>query len=162
MIDGNAIPQTEIDRFWARIKKTDTCWLWQGGLRSGYGQAFIRGKNTPSNRAAWMIQFGAIQAGMCVLHRCDVPACVRPDHLFLGTQLENIEDMKRKGRAAKGERSGPAKLTTPQVVVIKREIQRGVSDRALAAMFGVTYFTIRNIRLGRYWAHVQAPAEENV
>lgn len=90
------------DRFWEKVQKGPDCWLWQGATsRRGYGeiQRGSRGEGPVEvHRIVWELTNGAIPAGMEVCHRCDVPACVRVDHLFLGTHADNMGDMARKGR----------------------------------------------------------------
>lgn len=97
------------ERFWPKVRKTDTCWWWTAGgdKADGYGRIRAGGRGTPTllaHRAAWEITFGPIPDGLEVCHTCDTPRCVRPDHLFLGTSLQNNQDMVAKGRQAKGER----------------------------------------------------------
>ncbi len=93
-----------IERFWARVEKTQTCWIWKGGTSgSGYGQLRIqrklRQKSLLAHRVAWVLsQTDPIPPSIQVLHRCDNPRCVNPDHLFLGTQYDNMQDMIKKGR----------------------------------------------------------------
>ena len=99
------------DRFWQKVQKGDSCWEWTGGRynhpRGGksYGCFSVGSRTDGSKRmvaahkVAWELEHGAIANGMKVLHRCDNPVCVRPDHLFLGSQAENIKDMVEKGRA---------------------------------------------------------------
>ena len=83
-------------RFWDKVKKTPACWVWAGvTFRNGYGQF---GRHSLAHRIAWELMYGPIPAGLCVLHRCDNPPCVRPDHLFLGTVADNNHDMCAKGR----------------------------------------------------------------
>lgn len=101
--------QSDIDRFNAKIDKSGDCWLWTGGVKSKehpYGK-FSMGKcSVKAHRAAWLIANGPIAEGLHVLHRCDNPRCVRPEHLFLGTHQQNMADMHAKGRhtCMKGER----------------------------------------------------------
>lgn len=92
-----------IDRFMAHVCKTETCWLWIGSKKkNGYGRFSPggHGVNILAHRASWEFHFGPIPSGLFVCHHCDTPACVRPDHLFLGTHEENMADMWAKGRAA--------------------------------------------------------------
>jgi hypothetical protein len=98
-------PPTPIEkRFWPKVRKTETCWLWTGTKNErGYGfTTYTDGRNAKAHRVAWELTNGPIPEGLWVLHRCDVPSCVRPDHLFLGDAKENTRDMHAKGRARNG------------------------------------------------------------
>lgn len=86
-------------RFWRGVKKTDTCWLWARALTGeGYGNIWVNKKVVHSHRFSWELHNGPIPKGVLVLHRCDTPRCVRPDHLFLGSQMDNTHDCINKGR----------------------------------------------------------------
>ncbi len=86
-------------RFWQKVQKGDGCWEWQGSRNKlGYGITSLRGRAIRAHRVSWEIVNGPIPDGLLVCHRCDNPACVRPDHLFLGTQIDNLRDMRTKGR----------------------------------------------------------------
>ena len=90
-------------RFWEKVDKTDDCWVWISSKISskpnrGYGRIWVNGKPELAHRISWEIANGPIPKGMQVLHRCDNPSCVRPDHLFLGTQRDNMQDSIEKGR----------------------------------------------------------------
>lgn len=101
------IEQKYIDRFFDKIEKTNSCWYWTGAInRGGYGQLSIQGKSYKAHRLAWMIKYGDIPTGMCVLHKCDVTECVNPDHLFIGTHIDNVRDMVSKGRQSRGKEYG--------------------------------------------------------
>lgn len=160
----------ELDRFWNKVQKTDTCWLWTGSIDNlGYGR--IRGW-TKAHRASWQIHFGPIPAGLNVCHSCDVRHCVRPDHLWLGTQKENVHDMIRKGRdnratgdrngsrthienMPRGEKNTKAKLTTPEVLEIRRlYLEDNLSQEKIGKMFNVSQNRVSMIVLRKHWKHI--------
>ncbi len=88
-------------KFWSRVKKSNRCWIWTG-TKTGhpkrlYGTIYFQGKPIQAHRLSWFIKYGQ-QPKLNVLHKCDNPPCVRPSHLFLGTQKDNMMDAARKGR----------------------------------------------------------------
>lgn len=91
-------------RFWSRVDKSNDCWIWTGAVASGYGACRYKGKQTTAHRVAYELEVGLIPTGLVVMHRCDNPLCVKPDHLVVGTQSENLRDMVAKGRYG-GDRS---------------------------------------------------------
>lgn len=157
------------DRFLAKVnritgpvyKDLGRCWTWTGKVdKGGYGRIISKTKGTTkAHRLSWMLFNGSVPDGLCVLHRCDNPRCVNPSHLFLGTNLDNIEDRNNKGRSkgARGESSGTAKLTSAQVLEIRRR-HRPRSARnsgaALAREFGVSQATISMLLRGLRWSFV--------
>lgn len=155
-----------VARFWSKVQKTDTCWVWSGARNSGgYGQFKFDGKQQAASRVSYVLAHGPIEPGLFVCHRCDNRACVRPDHLFLGTPQDNRDDCERKGRhaigartrpetRAKGEQHARARLTDEKVREIRRRLEAGDSLGFLAARFGVTKVAIRFIGMRRTWKHV--------
>jgi hypothetical protein len=157
------------ERFWSKVEKTETCWIWKGSkISAGYGMFHFRGQNRRAHRFSYEMTYGPIPDGLSVLHKCDVPLCVRPDHLFLGTQEDNMQDMSKKGRSLVGEKSPiaqhpevcrrgethyRAKLTKEKVLQI-RELSAAHSTPELADMFGVNGGTIHDILSRRTWKHI--------
>ena len=145
-------------RFWSKVNKTESCWLWTAGCKSdGYGSMSPVSYTTiSSHRASWIMHHGAIPAGMSVLHKCDNPACVNPEHLFLGTQADNMKDCAVKGRCNKpsGEDHYGSKLTSAKVLAIRKALARGETQQSLAEYYGVVQRTISDIKRGKKWKSV--------
>lgn len=149
------------DRFWAKVAKGDGCWEWTGARNSvsGYGSFGLdRETMVYAHRMAWELTNGPIPEGLFVCHSCDNRPCVRPDHLFLGTHSDNMQDMVAKGRAPKdkpsqrGVLNPQAKLTAAQV----RDIRASAEPHTvLAPRYGVTATLIRAIRNRKAWAWLE-------
>lgn len=140
------------ERFWSRVRKGDGCWEWTGEVRAtGYARIRVNGREETAHRASWLIHNGPIPAGMVVCHTCDNRICVRPDHLFLGTQAENVADRDAKGRAARGERQWKARLTEQDVRYIRAS---GKTAYRLAKDFGMDKSTIQAVLNRESWKHV--------
>lgn len=138
-----------------RVPGAGGCLLWTGCLnRYGYGQISVGGKKTLAHRLAWLTENGPVPAGLHVLHRCDVPACINPAHLFLGTNADNMADKVAKGRSSSGERHGRAKLTDAAVRSIRVRLAASETCASIARDFGVSRETISDIKTGRAWSHV--------
>ncbi len=156
----NRIPEnSEQTKFQRRVKVTDDgCWEWQGHiLHNGYGQASVGGKLFRAHRLSFSLFCGDIPEGILVLHKCDNRKCVRPDHLFLGSHSDNMQDCVAKGRIARsiGESNPAAKLTYSQVHGIKVRALAGEPVRYIAEEFGVSQSLVRQIRSGKKWGHVK-------
>src|SRR5208282_854629 len=131
------------------------CWIWMGSINSsGYGNASHNRKTIRAHRLSWTLFNGLIPDGLWVLHKCDVPSCVNPSHLFLGTAGDNTQDALSKGRMAYGERHGLTKLTTDLVIEIRRRYTSGESPRAIGASLGMNRDSIRKLATGITWRHV--------
>ncbi len=159
-------------RFWTKVDRSagpEACWPWRGYIRTdGYGQfALTHRRPARAHRISWELAHGEIKNGLWVLHRCDNPPCVNPDHLFLGTHADNEADKVNKGRQARGpsngmvlhpdrrprgSKHGRAKLTDEQVLEIRESWERrSCTQSALAAKFGVSISTISLIIKRRRW-----------
>ncbi len=150
--------QTTEQRFWAKVNKTDGCWLWTAGLdNNGYGCFWHNGTMHKAPRISWLLTTGAEPGGAFVCHHCDTPACVRPDHLFLGTQRDNLRDMSSKGRrrAGVGERHRSAKLTESDVLKIRQMFTGHWATAAdMASHHGITVRSVYDIVNRKTWRHV--------
>lgn len=147
-------------RFFEKIKKTETCWIWFGTKDpKGYGRIGSggrKGKDMFAHRISYMIHVGEIPQGILVCHKCDNPACVNPDHLFLGTQTDNMRDCVKKGRLnpfkPKGDLNPHAQLTWKEVLEIRASKNRGWGYRVpLAKKYNVSRDIITNVITGKTW-----------
>jgi hypothetical protein len=144
------------DKFLARIEKdlVTGCWNWMGMKNAaGYGWVKRDGKFIFAHRYSYTLLKGEI-GEFFVLHKCDNRACVNPVHLFLGTQKDNQQDMKRKGRHVFGERSSQSKLTEKQVIQMYELHEGGLGTILLARQFGVTKNLAWMIVRGKVWNHL--------
>lgn len=172
-------------RFWAKVQKGDGCWEWTGHRRNGYG-ILATGpqggqRREIASRVSWELTFGTIPDGLRVLHHCDNPPCVRPEHLHLGTPADNSAEMRARGRScrgdrlraimikkaargerhgsrthpeaiARGSRSGTAKLDEALAQRIRDQYSAGgISQRALAAAHGINQATVWALLSGKTW-----------
>lgn len=153
-------------RFWKKVEKTDSCWLWRGSTNSdGYGTVGVDGRTIGAHIVAYRLTYGEVPEGRALRHTCDVRNCVRPTHLIPGTQLENMRDAVERGRMPRGHRTFFArhpelakrtpKLTVDQVCEIRaRYAQGGVSYKSLAGDYGVGLTTILAIVRRLSWREV--------
>lgn len=154
----------KLESFEQRFNKGPGCWLWTGArTNKGYGVINIwnKGKRVScsAHRHSFEIYKGPTIKGLVVMHSCDTPLCVNPDHLTLGTYKQNRDDMVKKGRKANqiGESAPRAKLTTKQVILIRKiykPFDKRFSCRALARKFSVHHATIWLIVSGKNWSHI--------
>lgn len=131
------------------------CWIWIGALTArGYGHSIVDGKTIPAHRKSWLINCGPIDDELHVLHRCDVRCCVNPNHLFLGTNQDNVDDKMGKGRhvAFPGETNGNAKLTEDDIRSIRVDLR---PNTVIAEELGVSNVLISKIKRNLAWRHVQ-------
>lgn len=148
--------------FWERMEQSGDCLLWtRSRTKDGYGQVWYEGKVWKASRVAWLLTHGPIPDGVRVLHNCpggDNPACCNPDHLFLGSQSDNVRDMMAKGRNAstpRGAANPNTHLTDDDVRAIRALYSSGEYAYAgLAAAFSVGQSTIARIVKGESWQGV--------
>lgn len=145
--------------FMSSVKKTRSCWIWTGSIAKKSGYGYFTGNL--AHRFSWQLFNGKIPEALCVLHKCDIRNCVRPEHLFLGTQKDNTQDCWNKKRhhwilnnpSKKGQLHVLAKLSNPDVIEILQSKDR---NYLLAKRFGVTPAHIGNIKHGRTWSHMSS------
>jgi hypothetical protein len=140
------------NRFWSKVhpEALSGCWLWHGSVnKDGYGTAGGRGARTTAHRLALAWAIGPLPPGMVVRHKCDVPACVNPDHLLLGTHADNMKDCVDRGRKPRGEACSYSKLTDAQRAEARRRALAGEAIPDLAREYGVSHSTLRVVGLPR-------------
>ena len=140
------------ERFFAKVNKTETCWLWTASKHpKGYGH--FGGPQLRAHRMSWVIHHGSIPEGLQVLHKCDNPSCVNPKHLFLGTNLDNMRDCAKKGRRInRGTKNPRAKITEDDVRSIRADERRQVD---IAKQYGLAQTTVSDIKLKNLWPHIK-------
>lgn len=170
---------SEIEAFRAHMRQTESeCIEWSGNQNeNGYGRFIFRRRARLAHRAAWELFRGDIPAGLCVLHKCDNPICVNPEHLFLGDRGDNARDMAAKGRQwlqvsperraetlccpperrARGSGHGNSKLDEAGVLEIRIKSSQGQSGKSLALEYNCSTSLITPIIRGQSWTHVGGP-----
>ncbi len=161
--------QRALTRFWEKVEKTPSCWLWVGGLSKGYGIFSYQRKSLRAHRVSLSLVQDLLPEKV-VCHRCDVRNCVNPSHLFQGSQKDNVQDMIKKGRGAKqnwtreqrkvfsesitGAKNPNSKLY-PAAVQAMREIYKDklLSGRKIALLFGLDHSTVGSILRHETWTH---------
>ena len=156
------------DRFWSKVNilGKDDCWNWTAGIDTpGYGGFKYNGKKINSHVMTWILTNGEVPKGFWILHTCDNKLCCNPNHLFLGTPLDNVRDMIKKGRnvvtlkihpelAARGEKASSAKLKAFQVIEIREKLKQGFTLAELSREYKVDARLIAGIRDNKYWKSV--------
>jgi hypothetical protein len=146
--------KTTEQRFWDKVNKTNTCWLWTGATQSrttcAYGVFRVARRNALAHRFSYELAFGTLPSGKNVCHSCDNPICVNPEHLFLGTQADNLADMRSKGRMHGASHQRARRSLSPSAIAdIQSQTALGVSQRKLARAYQVSQKTIYNALHGR-------------
>ncbi len=162
------------NRFWSKVDKSQECWVWTAACSPrGYGSFSVslneKWVQRNAHRVSYELTYGPLPVGLFVCHKCDNPSCVRPDHLFLGSQKDNLADMARKRRGTlgdkatarrfidrmpRGEANVSAKLTSIQVLEIRELALQKKSFSEIARLFRVSDSTIRDIAIGKTWKHI--------
>lgn len=144
--------------FWSRVAVSDGgCWIWSGRVNEkGYGLAIRHRKHERAHRISYELKKGPIPENLMVLHKCDLPSCVNPDHLFLGTALDNTTDAVIKGRISHGVEHYKAKLNPDKIREIRKiRNSKSMSQNETAKLFGISRGTLLKIERGQTWKHVQ-------
>lgn len=153
---SHMLPSSAEDKFWSHVEKSNDCWNWVGGKDGGGYGCFSSSmmKERKSHRISWILHYGEIPNGMHILHHCDNPSCVNPNHLFIGKNVDNVRDKIRKGRIGdfSGTRNGMCKLTENEVLNIRKLHDEGVSYRMLSKKFNIGMTQIGRIIRKESWA----------
>ncbi len=149
-----------IERFWYYVDKRgeDECWEWKGHKSpEGYGHLHIKTGTTVTSRISWQIHYGEIPKGMLVCHKCDNPPCCNPKHLFLGTDLDNIQDRdkKKRNKQCKGRNHYKAEIVEADVINIRNLNKEGMSQKELSKMYNLSQASISKILLRQGWKSVE-------
>jgi hypothetical protein len=150
-----------IERFFRLINKTPSCWIWIGSCyKNGYGSFGVgiwkegTFKNTYAHRVSYELHKGPIPIGLCVLHKCDNPPCVNPDHIWLGTTADNVRDKVNKKRHGFGEKNSQAILKEKDIIEIRKLHNDGMKQIEIAKKFPVHKGTIWQIVNRLSWKHI--------
>lgn len=141
--------------FYEKVIKKKGCWGWNGYVdKNGYTQIHAGKTLVKGHRVSYEIHKGEIPEGKLVCHSCDNPTCTNPDHLWLGTNIQNSQDAQLKKRMSFGENRWNSKLKKENINEIRKLISLGVSVAHLSRLFEVSYMTIKNVKIGKTWKHV--------
>lgn len=153
-----AFTEKIINRFWAKITKTDECWIWTGCKIKGYGRFGVNGQVVLAHRFAYELRWGSFCKTLDVCHNCpngDNPSCVRPSHLFLGTHLDNMRDAAKKGQMHPGVKCWNAKLNPSLVKAIRASYDNKLeSQYNLAKRFNISRTNIAKVVRRETWKTV--------
>lgn len=144
-------------RFWGKTKHADGCKEWTAYRdRNGYGRFRFNGENRLAHRIAYKLYYGIDPKELFVCHTCDNPSCIEPTHLFLGTQKDNMDDMRHKGREPSrvGQNNGCSRLKDGEVAYIKKMLELGFLQKDIAEDFDVTQQLISRIKNNKAWSHI--------
>ena len=144
------IDEKILDRFWAKVKKSDGCWEWTAYKNEkGYGR-FLWPKSghrsmMMAHRFSYIVHYGAFDESLFILHKCDNPSCVNPEHLFTGTHQDNVRDMLEKGRDTQ------RKLTESDVIKIRGLAENGTPSLEISRMYNIDKAHAWAVTRGKSW-----------
>jgi hypothetical protein len=135
------------------------CMIWMGSKnKKGYGQISMNGIPMLAHRFSYKLHFGNFNNNLCVLHKCDNPSCVAPNHLFLGTKKDNMQDCLTKNRLKtpnlKGQENSSSKILDLEIPMIRKKLSLGLSCKFIGDFYGVSQDAIRCIKNGKNWRHI--------
>lgn len=153
-----------MEAFWNKVEKTEGCWLWKGGKNGNKANGINYGlikipktrKNITAHRLSYILHNGEITSEQWVLHKCDNPICVNPDHLFLGDAKSNVHDMISKGRRVIGDQKGELNgrsIMTQESVNEMRKLKGTMPISALCARYGISKSQAHRILTNQQWAN---------
>ncbi len=150
-------PRQTKESFMRKTIKTDSCWLWGAAIcrTSGYGRCSLNGRVSNVHRVAYELFVGPVPKGLVLRHTCDNKTCVNPAHLRPGTQKQNIADRDKRGRTARGEQHGSAKISENTEHEIRRLSGEGLSQRKVASQFGISQRQVGRIVHGLSWRYLK-------
>lgn len=148
-------PPFNTERFWNKVNKTDNCWLWTASkTTAGYGCFKLNGKLESAHILSYCLEYGEKPDELWVLHKCDTPSCVNPEHLFLGTRSDNMKDCHKKGRLANNLKP-KTKLNSEQVKQLRELYKSGkYIQKEIAHMFGIDEIHCNKIINYKRWKNV--------
>lgn len=155
---SQGLSQRAIPHFWSKVMITKNCWIWTGSRhKQGYGRLNVPGKErhlAMAHRVSFILNCGPIPDGLDVCHSCDYPPCVRPDHLYAGTESQNIRDSVARDRAANQYKPRRAKLTETEVDELRQLYDNGEPTPYLAKHYGITIHQAWMIVTRKSWANI--------
>lgn len=162
------LTEKQRERFWSYVdkKSDDDCWEWKSYKGSGgYGHFYLNNKQHPAHRISWFLENGPIPKAdekgnrICACHKCDNTSCVNPNHLFLGTDLDNIKDRDRKGRRIPfkpaGKKNGNATISIETIKTAEKMLIDGAKNIHVAKSLNISEALVSNIKNGNHWSQKQ-------